>query len=89
VPAVQSRIECTLIIEHEEPGVTCRQTLEGVVEFSVLGLGKLAEHIVADNLEKVYSGIPAIVERYRLYCASRKVSCGPAGAMNCRVVCAC
>ncbi len=41
----------------------CRQTLEGIVEFRLPGLGKLAERIVVDSLHKVYSGIPAIVER--------------------------
>lgn len=63
VVGVQSRIECTLLIEDEEPGLTCRQTLEGLVEFRLPGLGRLAEHIVVDSLHKVYSGIPAIVER--------------------------
>ena len=29
-----------------------------------MGLGHLAERIVADSLRKVYLGIPAIVERY-------------------------
>ena len=31
-----------------------------------MGLGHLAERIVADSLRKVYLGIPAIVERYML-----------------------
>ena len=35
----------------------------GEVSFRLLGLGALAEHIVVDSLHKVYSGIPAIVDR--------------------------
>ena len=34
------------------------------MEFRLMGLGHLAERIVADSLRKVYLGIPAIVERY-------------------------
>ena len=43
---------------------TCRQTLEGDVDIKIFGLGHIAETIIADNLKKVYSGIPQIVERY-------------------------
>ncbi len=60
---MQSRIECMLTIEDEEPGKTCRQTLEGEVAFCLMGLGSLAERIVVDSLQKVYLGIPAIVQR--------------------------
>ncbi len=60
---VQSRIECVLTIEDEQPGVSCRQTLEGEVEFKLLGLGHLAQRIVVDNLEKVYQGMPLVVQR--------------------------
>ena len=59
----QSRIECTLTVADEEAGVSCRQTLEGEVEFKLLGLGRLAERIVVDNLEKVYQGMPLVVQR--------------------------
>jgi hypothetical protein len=63
--ALQARIECTLTIEDEEPGKTCRQTLEGEVVFRLMGLGALAERIVVDSLQKVYVGaIPTIVARY-------------------------
>jgi hypothetical protein len=31
----------------------CRQTLEGDISISILGLGTLAEKIIADNLRKV------------------------------------
>ena len=58
----QAHIECTLTIE-EETKETCRQTLEGDVDIKIFGLGGIAEHIFADNLKKVYSGIPLIVER--------------------------
>lgn len=61
---LQSRVESTLTISEEEPGKSCRQTLEGEVEFRLMGLGHLAERIVADSLRKVYLGIPAIVDRY-------------------------
>ena len=60
---MQSRTECMLTIEDEEPGATCRQTLEGEVAFRLMGLGSLAERIVVDSLRKVYEGIPAIVQR--------------------------
>ncbi len=60
---MQSRITCTLTIEDEEHGKTCRQTLEGEVAFRLMGLGSLAERIVVDSLRKVYLGIPAIVQR--------------------------
>ncbi len=60
---MQSRIDCTLTIDDEEPGKTCRQTLEGEVAFRLMGLGSLAERIVVDSLRKVYLGIPAIVQR--------------------------
>jgi hypothetical protein len=60
----QSRIECMLTIAEEEPGVSCRQTLEGEVEFKLMGLGHLAARIVADNLEKVYQGMPLVVQRW-------------------------
>lgn len=60
----QARIECTLVISDEEPGVSCRQTLEGEVEFKLMGLGRLAQHIVVDNLEKVYQSMPMVVQRY-------------------------
>ena len=59
---MQAHIECQLTIE-EETKETCRQTLEGDVDIHIFGLGKIAEGIIADNLKKVYSGIPAIVER--------------------------
>ena len=58
----QAHIECVLTIE-EETKDTCRQTLEGDVNIHIPGLGKIAESIIADSLKKVYSGIPAIVER--------------------------
>ncbi len=60
---MQSRIECMLTIEDEQPGVSCCQTLEGEVEFKLLGLGHLAQRIVVDNLEKVYQGMPLVVQR--------------------------
>ncbi|KAK9901312.1 hypothetical protein WJX75_005857 [Coccomyxa subellipsoidea] len=60
----KSRIECMLTIAEEEPGVSCRQTLEGEVEFKLMGLGHLAARIVADNLEKVYQGMPLVVQRW-------------------------
>lgn len=60
----QSRIECVLTIAEEKPGVSCRQTLEGEVEFKLMGLGHLAARIVADNLEKVYQGMPLVVQRW-------------------------
>ena len=59
----QAHIECVLTIE-EETKDTCRQTLEGDVNIHIPGLGKIAESIIADSLKKVYSGIPAIVERW-------------------------
>ena len=59
----QAHIECVLTIE-EETKDTCRQTLEGDVNIHIPGLGKVAESIIADSLKKVYSGIPAIVERW-------------------------
>lgn len=59
----QARIECTLVIEDEKPGVTCRQTLEGEIEFKLLGLGRLAERIVVDNLEKTYQNLHVVAER--------------------------
>ena len=59
---LQAHIECELTIE-EETKDTCRQTLEGDVNIHIFGLGKIAENIIADNLKKVYSGIPQIVER--------------------------
>jgi len=62
----QARIECTLVIEDEEPGVTCRQTLEGEIEFKLLGLGRLAERIVVDNLEKTYQSLPVVAQRYSI-----------------------
>ncbi len=61
---VQARIECTLLISDEVPGISCRQTLEGEVEFKLLGLGRLAQRIVVDNLEKVYQAMPLVVQRY-------------------------
>ena len=61
--AMQSQIDCTLTIADEEPGNTCRQTLEGHVAFRLMVLGSLAERIVVDSLHKVYLGIPAIVQR--------------------------
>jgi hypothetical protein len=61
--SLQARIQCTLTIEDEDPGKTCRQTLEGEVAFRLMGLGGLAERIVVDSLQKVYLGIPAIVAR--------------------------
>lgn len=61
-PCTQAHIACTLTIE-EETHETCRQTLEGDVDIRIFGLGALAERIIADNLKKVYSGIPPIVAR--------------------------
>lgn len=61
---VQARIECTLLISDEEPGISCRQTLEGEVEFRLMGLGRLAQRIVVENLEKVYQAMPLVVQRY-------------------------
>ncbi|CAL8471107.1 g10649 [Coccomyxa elongata] len=60
----KARIECTLLISDEEPGVSCRQTLEGEVEFKLMGLGRLAQRIVVDNLEKVYQSMPMVVQRW-------------------------
>lgn len=62
LPCMQAHIRCLLTIEEETRG-TCRQTLEGDVDIHIFGLGRLAESIIADNLKKVYSGIPQIVER--------------------------
>lgn len=59
----KAHIACTLTIE-EETHETCRQTLEGDVDIRIFGLGALAERIIADNLKKVYSGIPPIVARW-------------------------
>ncbi|BDA45295.1 hypothetical protein COCOBI_07-0820 [Coccomyxa sp. Obi] len=60
----KARIECTLIISDEEPGISCRQTLQGEVEFKLMGLGSLAQRIVVDNLEKVYQVMPLVVQRW-------------------------
>ncbi|KAK9791832.1 hypothetical protein WJX73_004695, partial [Symbiochloris irregularis] len=62
----KAHIQCELTIE-EETKDTCRQTLEGNVDIHIFGLGKIAENIIADNLKKVYSGIPQIVERWNVF----------------------
>jgi hypothetical protein len=59
---VQAKIESWLTIE-EVTAETCRQTLEGNIEFHILGLGHVVEKIVVDNLKSVYKGVPKIVDR--------------------------
>ena len=59
---VQAKIESNLIIEALTPE-TCRQTLEGIVEIKIVGLGHVVEKIVVDNLRNVYKGVPHVVER--------------------------
>jgi hypothetical protein len=59
---MQARIESWLTIE-EETAETCRQTLEGDIEFKILGLGHVVEKIVVENLKSIYKGVPKIVDR--------------------------
>ncbi|KAK9830091.1 hypothetical protein WJX72_009745 [[Myrmecia] bisecta] len=61
--ASRSTIKAELTIERETD-TTCRQTLEGTVDIRIFALGKIAESIIASSLKDVYSGIPAIVERW-------------------------
>ena len=51
-----------LVIE-EVGSATCRQVLQGPVDINILGLGKIVEKLVVDNLQKVYGGLPAIASR--------------------------
>ena len=62
VLVLQASIVSKLTIE-EVDATHCRQTLEGDIDIKILGLGPIAEHIIASNLKSVYSGIPQIVDK--------------------------
>jgi len=49
--SVQARIESWLVIE-EVTAETCRQTLEGVIELKILGLGPIVEKIVVRSFRQ-------------------------------------
>ena len=44
-----------LVIE-EVGSDTCRQVLQGTVDINIMGLGKIVEKLVVNNLQKVYAG---------------------------------
>ena len=59
---LQATVKLQLVIE-EVGKASCRQVLQGTVDINILGLGKIAEKLVVDNLQKVYAGLPAVASR--------------------------
>ncbi len=59
---LQATVKLQLVIE-EVGKAACRQVLQGTVDINILGLGKIAEKLVVDNLQKVYAGLPAVASR--------------------------
>jgi hypothetical protein len=58
------RVEGTfsLLPDTEE---TCLRTLEGEVTVQLLGVGKIVERFVVDELKRVYDRIPQVIKEYR------------------------
>ena len=60
---LQATVKLQLAIE-EVGSATCRQVLQGTVDINIMGLGKIVEKLVVDNLQKVYAGLPAVASRW-------------------------
>lgn len=60
-------IQLTLTIEEVEPGVSCRQILEGHLRVKMFGVGRIVEGIVKDSLINTYKRLPEIVRRWQLF----------------------
>ncbi|KAL4425872.1 hypothetical protein ABPG75_009888 [Micractinium tetrahymenae] len=60
-------IQLTLTIEEVEPGVSCRQILEGHLRVKMFGVGRIVEGIVKDSLINTYKKLPEIVRRWQLF----------------------
>eukprot|EP00891_Asterochloris_glomerata_P005600 jgi/Astpho2/5600/fgenesh1_pg.00079_%23_56_t len=62
----KTKLKSRLIIE-EVTKTTCRQTLEGTLDIHVgMGLGGIAESIIASQLAKVYKSIPIVVNKWKV-----------------------
>ena len=58
----------TIAPAADAPSAACIQTLTGVIEFRVgLGVGRLVESVVVDNLKKVYAALPSIVAAWAAF----------------------
>lgn len=60
-------IQLTLTIEEVEPGVSCRQILEGHIRVKMFGVGRIVEGIVKESLDNTYKKLPEIVRRWQLF----------------------